>query len=348
MICKECGAPLAERDTVCPRCGAAVPAREGGVGFWDMLEGPAAASDAPRARAQGEPTPTVRTTRLPEEERPVTTTPTPEPTSTPRTFVSLPLLACCALSLASLIAAAVMGSRAHARIQALEEQVTTLAASTHATQEQTETLANQMGQLGEAVRQLANGEAFAAVAYHERVSAPAGYQSEEGEYLFMVSAPTHAYTYTWQRVAADGSVEELAFDAKGVDARYGLSLQESADKTSSSLVATGLTSEAMGTYRCVVTSIFGEELTCTFELVESTTGRTTYSNVPHPVSASDADVVTIDGTDYGSEEPDVTTEDEPAIEDGATEAGGGALADEGAEVDEPTAEDETSAYGAEG
>lgn len=328
MICKFCGGQLRAEDSICPHCGKPVPAPEGGVGFWDMLEGPAdspASRDAGAFAAAPAPAPGAPThTPAFEEDQAMQNNPVRPGDGIAR--MMLPILTCCALSLASLVAAVVVSIHANAQLHDVTTELAAVSKDLAQEREDAGKMADRLVQLEAAVHELGGSDSFAAIVYNEQVSAPVGYKSEEGDYLFMVSVPTGAYRYSWQRKLANGSFEELAFDDDGIDAATGLKLVEGEGATSSSLVAVGLTSEAAGSYQCVVTNLFGDELVCSFELEESADGRMHHTSVPRPVTVAGSDQPASDTADAAVEEP---------VADAAGSAESGDAAQDGSDAAAP-------------
>ena len=313
MICKVCGNPVRADERVCSHCGAPVGAREGGVGFWDMLDGPreqpAVApqpNDAP-VYTMSEDAGTRERATEPKEEENVSNT-------TRRSSLSmLPIMACAVLSLAALIGAAVMNIQTRHLLNELQE---TVAADQASLSVSISELSDHVGQLEQVVKANdAMASQLAVLVWPKQVSAPQGYQSDEGDALFSVlCSEGRVGSYTWERQLDDGTYEMLSFDEQtGVNERYGLALDEADDKSRTNLVAVGLTDQAAGTYRCVVSNLYGDTLTCTFELVLSTDGRRVTQGLPTRVSLSEAQDSSAAGNssvlDAATQTPDINEPD---------------------------------------
>ena len=294
MICKECGAKLGVRDTSCPRCGAAAPASEGGVGFWDMLDGP--------TEGLVEQVPT----QIQPEQRRV------EPDSTGREEpdmskmvekAGLPVVVCCALSTASLLATLVVGvmamSSAQKTRQDLEKEVSAL----------TEEVKNLKSLVGD-VRDTQSSMKVELVQAPSDVSRPDGYVDEEGSSLFSIAVSGRVKSFTWQKLAKDtGEWTELSFDVDGTNARYGLILVEDIDAGTSALVADGLSVESAGSYRCVVHGVYGDELSRSATLLVKPSGAETVVEDGYEGAEGEMDAASEPEEDFG-----ITGEEEALAE----------------------------------
>ena len=320
MICKECGAKLGVRDTSCPRCGAAAPASEGGVGFWDMLDGP--------TEGLVEQTPTQI---QPEEQRVDPNSAGREEPEMSKTVerVGLPVVVCCALSTASLLATLVAGvmamSAAQATRQDLEKEVSAL----------NEEVRNLKSLVGD-VRDTQSSMKVELGQAPSDVSRPDGYVDEEGSSLFSIAVSGRVKSFTWQKLAKDtGEWTELSFDVDGTNARYGLILVEDIDAGTSALVADGLSVESAGSYRCVVRGVYGDELSRSATLLVKPAGEESVVEDGYEGAEGEMDLAGEPEEDLGT-----TSEDEALAE---TEEGTTDTAD--ATTYDTTSPDESLAAG---
>lgn len=272
MICKDCGARLGARDTSCPRCGAPAPATEGGVGFWDMLDGPATpATQDPSASTTSEPS-----------QRAAGAMGTALQGTVER--VGLPVVVCCALSAACLLGTLIGGVVSMSATQStradLQKQVTAL-------NDEVDSLKALVGDIRDAQSTMQ----LEVVRSPRNTTQAVGYDNAESK-LFEVEVSGKVASFSWQKLQGEtGLWEELSFDEEShYNSRYGLRFEEDLEAGTTALMAAGLAGDSAGTYRCVARGIYGDEVTCSATLLilpeteeaqsetvdPTTTGGTTY------------------------------------------------------------------------
>lgn len=130
-----------------------------------------------------------------------------------------------------------------------------------------------------------------------------GFTNDSETYLFIVEIEGSVASFKWEKQAANGSWIELEFDSEGNNASLGLSKQEDVTHGYSRILATGLSAEATGTYKCIITSIDGLEKELVVSLAVEEAEPTP---APTPESAEPSE--TIDpSTDGENEGGDNTT-----------------------------------------
>lgn len=251
MICKECGAKLSVRDATCPRCGAVVPASEGGVGFWDMLDGPVSVVK-PADSSQ----PVTKPDRLDQQSKDGAGE---EPEmKLMNEKASLPIVVCCALSTACLLGTLVSGFLAMSSANATRADL----------QKEISALKEEVDKLRDTVDDVRNTQSSMQL---ELVKSPSNTTKAEGldddSVLFELQVAGRVKSFTWQKMQNDtGGWEELYFDEDGINAQYGLKLVQDVETGTTALQAAGLASNSSGTYRCMVRGIYGDELSPTATL----------------------------------------------------------------------------------
>ena len=244
MICKECGAKLSVRDTTCPRCGAAVPASEGGVGFWDMLDGPVNA-----VKLVNPSQPVSRPDRLDGQNADTAGEESEMKVTNEKT--SLPIVVCCALSTVCLLGTLVSGflamSSANATRADLQKEVSALKGEV-----------NKLKGVVADVRGTQSSMQLGIEKTPKDTRKPDGLEDES--VLFELAVSGKVKSFTWQKKQNDSDDwTELYFDEEGINVEYGLKLEEDLEAGTTSLLAVGLTADSSGTYRCVVRGVYGDE-----------------------------------------------------------------------------------------
>lgn len=284
MICKACGAQLGDGDTVCPQCGTeAVPA-EGGIGFWDMLSKPEGADQADSEVPVGSMLLGTSETDVPSGLTP----------KVKNIIGALGAAAAGGLLVASIMTLNTVQS-IHSELQAdyltMQQQVTALETTVSDIAEKTD---DTWGVVG---------AAMTVVSEPVDVTGFSGTTAEPGEALLTMHVTGKPATFSWER-RIDGAWQSVEFDAKtGLNEGLGIKLVEDLGEGVSSLVAAGLTGDAAGEYRCVVTDAEG-----------NTIGRAATLTVVAPPENEPAEA------DDTAADDAATTDDQPADAEAGAEA----------------------------
>ena len=263
MICKKCGKAIDPNQQSCPHCGHLIESSEKGNGFWDMV--------ASQPKSQ----PIVQTKPSGDQKD------MPKSTSSKSTPL---IIALGALALGSIVLSVILFAISNRKIAqnradytrdmnaAREEISQSITSAKQSSDEQVnalrETIGKEMTGLSESVDSLRSDldEVKDAVPSVLRIVTspidqivPEGFANDSETYLFIVEIEGHVASFKWEKQSANGSWIELEFDSKGNNASLGLSKQEDITQGYSRLLATGLTAEATGTYKCIVASNDGSE-----------------------------------------------------------------------------------------
>lgn len=246
MICKACGEPLNPGDEVCPNCKQRIAFVEGGVGFWDLLDGQQAQDQGQALTAPLAPQVTQASYSQPDN-RSGSSNPAPR-IEAEKKRLPLPAIvggaAACCLMFFGLGYLTVSNMRANSQITELQKQVNEL--ESQATQAAAEAAAQQEEQQGPAgILPVSEAPSDA--------QATVGQTSEGDQYLFRVvtAKSVSVDDVEWQK--HDGQTwVPLQFDDTGYNEEYGLRLRIQHDKGISALLAENLTAKSEGEYRCVI------------------------------------------------------------------------------------------------
>ena len=304
MICKKCGKAIEPNQQSCPHCGHPVDSSEKGNGFWDMA--------APQPKSQ----PVVQT-------KPIVNQKDVSKATSNRT---IPLIiALGSLTLCGIVLSVVLFVISNRKIDqnradytrdmnaTREEFNQSISSAKQSSDEQVnalgETIDKEMTGLSESVDSLRSDldivkEAVPSVL---RIitspidqEVPEGFTNDSETYLFIVEIEGSVASFKWEKQGANGSWIELEFDSEGNNASLGLSKQEDVTHGYSRLFATGLSAEATGTYKCIITSIDGLEK----ELVVSlAVEEAELTPAPTPESAEPSETMdpSTDGADEGGD-----------------------------------------------
>ncbi len=310
MICKKCGKAIEPNQQTCPHCGYMIDSSEKGNGFWDM------ASPQPKAQPVAQTNSTI-------DQKDV-----PKPTSS-RTIpliIALGALALCSIVLSVILF--VISSRKIDQSRAdytrdmnatREEFNQTISSAKQSSDEQVnalgETIDKEMLGLSESVDSIRSDldEVKVAVPSVLRiVTSPLdqemieGFTNDDETYLFVVEIEGSVASFKWEKQSVNGSWIELEFDSEGYNASLGLSKQEDIKQGYSRLFATGLTIEAAGTYKCIISSTDGLEkelsVTLTVNEAEPTPTPAPESDEPSETEEPPAEV-TDEGSDSATPDP---------------------------------------------
>lgn len=258
MICKHCGKSVELGQKACPHCGHALESSEKGNGFWDM-----AAPPKPNAQPIAEQKPVTASTNTPK--------------SSSKKAIPL-LIAVGALAICSIVLSVVLFAISNKRIDQNKKDLTTsisytrenLNQSISSMKQSTDEQVNAMSaSFDEKVTSLSGSvdslrsdmaqEKKAEPAILCIISSPAnqeeneGYTNDEGTCLFVVEIQGPVTSFKWEKRSPSGEWTAIEFDSTLTNSVFGLMLQEDASQGYSRLIATGLTLDAMGEYKCIVT-----------------------------------------------------------------------------------------------
>lgn len=291
MICKKCGKAIDPNQQSCPHCGYLNESSEKGNGFWDMA--------APHPKTQ----PVVQTKPSVDQKD--------VPKSTSNRAIPL-IIALGTLALGSIVLSVVLFAISNSKIEqnradytrdmnaTREEFNQSITSAKQSSDEQVnalgETIGKEMTGLSESVDSLRSDldEVKDTVPSVLRIVTspidqvvPEGFTSDGETYLFTVEINGSVASFKWEKQAANGSWIELVFDSEGHSASLGLSKQEDATKGYSRLIATGLTAEAAGIYKCIIASTDGieKELNVTLTIEEAEPTPTPASESAEPSNA---------------------------------------------------------------
>lgn len=304
MICKNCGKAIEPNQQSCPHCGYSIESSEKGNGFWDLV--------APQPKSQS----VVQT-------KPIAVEKDASKATSNRTIpliIALGALAVCGIVLSVVLF--VISNRKidqnradYTRdMNATREELNQSISSTKQNADEQvnvlgETFDKEMSGLSESVDSLRSDLEVvkdAVPSVLRIVTSPLdqemteGFTNDDETYLFVVEIEGSVASFKWEKQSANGSWIELDFDSEGRNASLGLSKQEDVTKGYSRLIATGLTIEAAGTYKCIIASSAGleKELNVTLTVKEAEPTPT-----PEPESADPFETTepSTDGEDGGGD-----------------------------------------------
>ena len=87
-----------------------------------------------------------------------------------------------------------------------------------------------------------------------------GYKSIDGHYLFGFVVEGDLEGFKWEKKQANGSWAQINFDDNGFNKQYGISVLIDLDGGSTKLVASGLTADSAGDYRCTAFGKAGDKV----------------------------------------------------------------------------------------
>ena len=264
MICKHCGKSIEPNQKTCPLCGYAVESPEKGNGFWDM-----AAPPQPKAQ------PVVQ----PKTVTPSTKTPKPSSKKTLPLLIAVGALAVCSIVL-SVVLFAISNRKIDQNKEDLSKSISstredlsqTISSSKQNTDEQVNALSESFGKEVaslsgsiDSLRSDMDEVKGAEPSILRIISSPIdweldeGYISDDGTYLFIVEVQGPVASFKWEKQSPLSTWTTLEFDSTSTNAVLGLMLQEDVSQGFSRLIATGLTLDAAGTYKCIIASADGVE-----------------------------------------------------------------------------------------
>lgn len=227
MFCKYCGSKIDPEVSTCPTCGKTIRL-EGGNGFWDMA---------------GEPRPTKAFV-------------TPAPIEKERVVVQevtkwskIPIVIGATLCVIGLVVFAAGKISSGKEMKALKADYEAKLSQQEAKYE---------SQISEIESSLSDAEESLSQALMpkqpiEVMHRPSSEEQQIGyadRNIFVFRINGTATSFTWEKLDANGTWQELQFNSDGIDERYGLKLVEDLQRGESILRAVGLTAESEGTYRC--------------------------------------------------------------------------------------------------
>lgn len=232
MICKSCGANVRSDDTICPSCNTPLSPKEGGNGFWDLLDKPSSLDDARMQQTSSMNHGSGKLARI--------------------------VVACCVVAtLGCLVAVVVTYQTLSQSLLDLQEEIRNeRVAYEQETQKERTAHEKQIREITE-LREFVNTvqeEASVPPDYtilpRVRVE-PLGFSNEEDTCLFECCTDGWATELVWEKHTVGYGWVPLDFDEEsGVNMESGLRLEDDEDGTSR-LIADGLTFESAGFYRCV-------------------------------------------------------------------------------------------------
>lgn len=307
MICKHCGKTIEPNQQICPHCGRSIESNEKGNGFWDMASAP-------------KPTESPKPSNVSHD---VTT---PVPTKKP-TFL---IVAVGALAICSMVLSIVLFAISSHRIDQNREELSRSISSTRSDLDQSvssvkkdadeqfnslesniDTEVSDLTNSIDALRGELDDLKGAEPTILRIVSSPIdqifeeGYANEEGTSLFSVEVEGQVASFKWEKQSITGTWTIIDFDSSLNNPILGLSIEEDHSKGFSRLIATGLTLDAAGTYKCIVTSVdgFEKELSVNLTVQESETS-------PLP---SDDPIATPEASDPSDENEDIESPNPTAV-----------------------------------
>ena len=87
-----------------------------------------------------------------------------------------------------------------------------------------------------------------------------GYKSMDGRYLFGFVVEGDLEGFKWEKKQANGSWAQISFDENGFSKQYGISVLTDLEGGSTKLVASGLTADSAGEYRCTAFGKAGDKV----------------------------------------------------------------------------------------
>lgn len=244
MICKECGAKLDPTGKRCPACGAEYKTT-GGVGFWDIAEGP-----KPEAA------------------------PAPAPDPAPKRSFALPIVICCLICAVCLLIT-VIGSLTNAErmktmkktLEGFEQEISDLDVTNHdakqTLEEKLQAMEDRIGGMTAEPEPTPVPIRINSVPTEE--SRPVGFQSPSGHCLFWIRVEGTPDAVCWEKLLPDGEWGQIQFNEEHLCPALGLRLEGDLSEGWFKLFAAGLTPESFGCYRCRVMT--GTDYQESFKLV---------------------------------------------------------------------------------
>lgn len=261
MICKECGAELGVEDTSCAACGATVPSKEGGVGFWDLLDG------APEVRPADGMTDMGTLPGMP--------TITEKEESAAAGWPKRIRAVAGAVGAAIMIGLAASNYFLFSSLNELRNQVTAADAELELqvsaldgrvlTQEKgADIVAEDLSVMRDTIKEPPQ----LIVTTEPSGSTVTVGLSDAEEPLLTYELLGTVVSFRWEHKDDRGRWDRISFDAKtGLNAQLGLRLEEDLDAGVSRLWTSGITKDAAGAYRCVATDLHGKEVEATADVM---------------------------------------------------------------------------------
>lgn len=259
MICKHCGKTIEPNQKTCPHCGHVIESSEKGNGFWDMASPPQ-----------------PKTQQITQQKK-ATSTNAPKLSSKR----ALPLLiAIGAIAVCSIVLSLILFIISSKKINQSKEDLTNSIRSTREDLSQSITVSKQntdeqVNALGEEVASLSGSIDSLCLDMEEAkdaepsilriLSSPVdqeldeGYITDDGTYLFVVEVQGPVASFKWEKQSPLGTWTAIEFDSTFTNSVFGFMLQEDVSQGYSRLVATGLTLDAAGIYKCIVANTDGIE-----------------------------------------------------------------------------------------
>ena len=227
MFCKYCGSKIDPEATNCPNCGKTIRL-EGGNGFWDMA---------------GEPRPTHPSFAPPpaEKERIVVKEVTK--------WSKIPIVIGAFLCVVGLVLFAAGKISSGKELKALKADYEAKLSQQEAKYEsQISEMESSPSDAEESLSQALTPKQPVEVLHRPSSEEQQIGCADRNIFVFRINGA--ATSFTWEKLDADGTWQELQFSNDGVDERYGLKLVEDLQRGESILRAVGLTADCEGTYRC--------------------------------------------------------------------------------------------------